>query len=414
MQQTRCPNSHASHEGVSHAASQRVIGGSTDYCFLGGYDTEVRFAPACNALARLLEARGMTQVPTLLPPRDPLNRDPLAVIAVSAAPIVLEGRYRLLVGALARLRRSGRGRWAFGAGYGAAAIALAVLAARHFATSSWPLSSGDPGLLVAAGLLLLLAQVLKAFGWARLFRPEERPSAFALAAGNGGAALIGVVLPGRFDDAMRVAVVRRYPSCPAGVRVLCLSLVMLGLIDSAALAPLAFAAAVFPGAGTAMRAGLAVVAVAGVAAAAVILALPRLAASRRALRFRLGRWLSPRTTSRRAAAQAWALVSACWLVRAIALFLVLGTLGVGFSFPLALLFLCAGAAAAALPIGPAGAATQVGASGAALIASGVGASQALGVAISVGALGVFSGAAILLLAVAWRTGLALVPTRAPA
>jgi hypothetical protein len=132
------------------------------------------------------------------------------------------------------------------------------------------------------------------------------------------------------------------------------------------------------------------------------------------LRFRLGRWLSPRTTSRRAAAQAWALVSACWLVRAIALFLVLGTLGVGFSFPLALLFLCAGAAAAALPVGPAGAATQVGASGAALIASGVGASQALGVAISVGALGVFSGAAILLLAVAWRTGLALVPTRAPA
>jgi uncharacterized membrane protein YbhN (UPF0104 family) len=236
----------------------------------------------------------------------------------------------------------------------------------------------------------------------------------ALAAGNGGAALIGVVLPGRFDDAMRVAVVRRYPGCPAGVRVLCLSLVMLGLIDSAALAPLAFAAVVFPGAGTAMRAGLAVVAVAGVAAAAVVLALPRLAASRRVLRFRLGRWLSPRTTSRRAASQAWAFVSACWLVRAIALFLLLGTLGVGFSAPLALLFLCAGAAAAALPIGPAGAATQVGASGAALIASGVGASQALGVAISVGALGVFSGTAILLFAVAWRTGLSLLPSRAAA
>ena len=210
---------------------------------------------------------------------------------------------------------------------------------------------------------------------------------------------------------MRVAVVRRYPGCPAGVRALCLSLVMLGLIDCAALAPLAFAAALFPGAGTAMRVGLAVVAAAGVAAAAVILALPRLAASGRALRYRLGRWLSPRTTSRRAASQAWALVSACWLIRAVALFLLLGTLGVGFSFPLALLFLCAGAAAAALPVGPAGAATQVGASGAALIASGVGASQALAVAVSVGALGVFSGAAILLFAVAWRTGLSLVPSR---
>jgi len=67
-----------------------------------------------------------------------------------------------------------------------------------------------------------------------------------------------------------------------------------------------------------------------------------------------------------------------------------------------------------LPIGPAGAATQIGASGAALIASGVGASQALVVAVSVGALGILSGGAILLFAVAWRTGLSLVPTRAPA
>jgi uncharacterized membrane protein YbhN (UPF0104 family) len=335
---------------------------------------------------------------------DRLQRDPLAAIAVPLAPIVLEGRYRLLVGALWQVGRSRRGRWALSAGSGALVVALALVAARHFATTSWPLAGGDPGLLVAAGLLLVLAQVLKAYGWGRLFPPHERPQALALAAGNGGAALIGVVLPGRFDDAMRVAVVRRYPGCPAGVRALCLSLVMLGLIDSVALAPLALAAAVFPSAGPAMRAGLAVVAAAGVAAAALILALPRLAASTRALRFRLGRWLSPRTTSRRAASQAWALVSACWLVRAVALFLVLGTLGVGFSFPLALLFLCAGAAAAALPIGPAGAATQVGVGGAALVASGVGASQALAVAVSVGALGIFSGGAIFLFAVAWGTG----------
>ena len=83
-------------------------------------------------------------------------------------------------------------------------------------------------MLVAAGILLLVAQALKALGWARLFSPAERPHPLALAAGNGGAALIGVVLPGRFDDAMRVAVVRRYPGCPAGVRPLCLSLAMLG------------------------------------------------------------------------------------------------------------------------------------------------------------------------------------------
>ena len=74
---------------------------------------------------------------------------------------------------------------------------------------------------------------------------------------------------------------RRYPGCPAGVRALALSLVMLGLIDSAALAPLAFVGAVLPGAGIGVRAGLVVVTAGGVVAAAVIVALPRLAGSRR-------------------------------------------------------------------------------------------------------------------------------------
>src|SRR5881275_1901421 len=205
--------------------------------------------------------RRMRQTPTLdIQP----ERDPLATIAVSAAPVVLEGRYRLLMRALWELRHSRRTRWGVGFGSAAFMLLLAFLAVRHFATTSWPLSHGEPGLLVAAGLLLLLAQALKAFGWARLFTSRERPSPFALVAGNGGAALIGVVLPGRFDDAMRIAVVRRYPGCPAGVRALCLSLVMLGLIDSVALAPLALVGALFPGAGMAMRAALAVVAAAGV------------------------------------------------------------------------------------------------------------------------------------------------------
>jgi len=307
-----------------------------------------------------------------------------------------------------RLRRSRRGRWGLGLGYGLVATVLALLTVRHFRSTGWPLTGGRPGLLVAAGALLLLAQALKALGWGRLFGPHERPSPFALAAGNGGAALIGVILPGRFDDAMRVAVVRRYPGCRAGVGVLCLSLVMLGLIDSVALAPLALAAAVLPGVSAGMRAGLAVVAAAGLMAAVLILALPRLARAKRLLRFRLGRWLGPRTTSRRLASQAWGLVSACWFVRAAAYFLLLGGLGVGFSIPLALLFLCAGAAAAALPIGPAGAATQIGAGAAALITSGVDTSQALAAAVAIGALGVLSGAAALLVAIAWRTSLSLV------
>ena len=230
--------------------------------------------------------------------------EPIVALAAVAAPIMLESRYRLLLRSLARLRRSRRGRWAVGLGYGLLAFALALLAFRHFRTTGWPLTSGRPGLLVAGGVLLLLAQTLKALGWSRLFGRKERPSTFALAAGNGGAALVGVILPGRFDDAARVAVVRRYPGCTAGIGMLCLSLVMLGLIDSVALAPLALAAAVLPGVGWGVRAGLAVVAVAGALAAVLILALPRLAATKGFLRFRLGRWLGSRTTSRRLAAQA--------------------------------------------------------------------------------------------------------------
>ena len=308
---------------------------------------------------------------------------------------------------LARIHRSRRARWIVAAVSGAVTLALAALAAHHFATMSWPLSSRQPGVLVAAAVLLVLAQVLKAYGWGRLFTPSERPGPLALAAGNGGAALIGVLLPGRFDDAMRIAVVRRYPGCRAGVRSLCLSLVMLGLIDCIALAPLALAGAVLPGAGTGLRAGLGVVAAAGVASAAVVLVLPRVARSRWTERFRLGRWLSTRTTPIRHLSEAWALVSACWLVRAVAFFLLLGALGVGYSISLALLFLCAGAAAAALPVGLAGAATQAGAGGAALVTSGVGAAEALHAAVSVGVLGVVTGTAVLAAAIVWRSGRSL-------
>jgi len=281
-------------------------------------------------------------------------------------------------------------------------LALATLAARHFAAMSWPLSGGPPGVLVAAALLLVLAQALKAFGWGRLFTPSERPPFLALAAGNGGAALIGVLLPGRFDDAMRIAVVRRFPRCPAGVRALCLSLVMLGLIDSVAIAPLALAGAVLRDAGTLVLVGLVIVAAAGVAAAVVIAALPRIAASQRMLRFRVDRWVNTRTTSHRRASEAWLLVSACWLVRAVSFFLILGALGAGYSISLALLFLCAGAAAAALPIGISGAATQAGAGGAALAATGVGTSEALHVAVSIGVLGVLTGTAVLVATLVWR------------
>jgi hypothetical protein len=119
----------------------------------------------------------MTQTPTVdIRP----ERDPLATIAVSAAPVVLEGRYRLLMRSLWQLRHSRRTRWGVGLGSAAFMLVLAFLTVRHFATTSWPLSRGKPGLLVAAGLLLLLAQALKALGWSRaVHEPRAALSACA-------------------------------------------------------------------------------------------------------------------------------------------------------------------------------------------------------------------------------------------
>jgi len=256
---------------------------------------------------------------------------------------------------------------------------------------------------VSVGLLFVTAFLLKATGWARLFHARERPGPVSLAAAGGGATVMGVVLPGRFDELIRIAIVRRFPGCPAGVRTICLSLVTLGLIDSAALAPFSLVAAAWPGNSVAVRTGFAIVGAGGIAAAAVVVALPHVSASRRLMRFRLARWLAPRATPLRRAAEAWALVSASWLVRATALTLLLAALGLGFSFPLAMMFLCAAAAAAALPVALGGAATQVGAGATLLIVSGIGTSEALGFALTAQTLLILSGAAVLFLAVAWKT-----------
>src|SRR5690242_4198230 len=107
-------------------------------------------SPRRRPVGRSRGGRAVTSASGSLAPDARAQRDPLAVIAAPIAPIVLEGRYRLLVSALWRFRSSRRGRWTLAAGSGGSAIVLALLAARHFATTSWPLSSGRPVLLLAA------------------------------------------------------------------------------------------------------------------------------------------------------------------------------------------------------------------------------------------------------------------------
>ena len=165
-------------------------------------------------------------------------------------------RHRSFDQGLRRPDRSPRAGLTLAAGSGALALALSILAARRFADTPLPLSRGHPGLLTAAGLLFLVAYALKICAWRRVFAADERPQARALAAATGGASIAGLALPGRCTDVVRIAIVRRYPGCPAGVRALCLSLVVLGLIDLAALAPLALALAVMPGHSSAARVAL--------------------------------------------------------------------------------------------------------------------------------------------------------------
>jgi hypothetical protein len=108
-----------------------------------------------------------------------------------------------LQGRCVHLVRSRSGKRALTAGSGAVALAVALLGARRFADSAWPLSKGHPALLVSVGLLFLLASAFKAYGWGRLFAVDERPQPIALAAallvasGVGASQAVGVAVAGQ-------------------------------------------------------------------------------------------------------------------------------------------------------------------------------------------------------------------------
>jgi uncharacterized membrane protein YbhN (UPF0104 family) len=281
-------------------------------------------------------------------------------------------------------------------------LTAAALTVRHFIAKGWPLAHADPFLVVAAGALFLGAYAFKAFGWRRLFARDVRPSAPALAAATGAATVTGVALPGRFDDVVRVTVVRRFRTSKAGFGAICLSIVLVGFLDSAALTPLASVAAGLTDLSVWPRAGLAVVAGAGIGSAAIVVAMPRLGRSRRLARYRLVRWLAVSSAGTVEAAKAWIFIAGSWGLRAVALYVLFLALGLKGSFVLAVLFLSASAASAALPVAPAGQATQAGAGAAMLVLAGVGASSAVAFAIAAQGLIVLTGAMVVVLAGAWE------------
>ena len=306
------------------------------------------------------------------------------------------------MGRARRLAASRRVRIALNTVFVSGALTAAALTALHFIHSGWPLGSADPLLVVAAGVLFLFAYAFKAWGWQRLFAEGERPQALTLAAAGGAASVGGVALPGRFDEAIRIAVVRRLPGKKktAGLGAICLTLIVVGLLDSAALTPMASVAAAASHSGG-VQAGFALVAAAGVAAAVLVLCLPRIARLQFVSRWKVGRWLQEHTACPRSASQAWFLISVSWALRGLAVFVLLNALAVGGSFTLALAFLCASAASAALPIAPAGAATQAGAGAAILIVGGIPKGEALAFAVATQGLIIFVGAVLVAAAGLW-------------
>jgi uncharacterized membrane protein YbhN (UPF0104 family) len=316
------------------------------------------------------------------------------------------------MGRARRIAGSRRARIALNAVFVSGALTAAALTILHFVNSGWPLANADPLLVVAAAILFLFAYAFKAWGWQRLFPEAQRPKALTLAAAGGAASVGGVALPGRFDEAIRIAVVRRLPGKKtAGFGAICLTIIVVGLLDSAALTPMASVAAAAAHSGG-IQAGFALVAAAGVAAAALVLCLPRIARLGFITRWKVGRWLCEHTACRRSASQAWFLISVSWALRGLAVFVLLNALAVGGSFTLALAFLCATAASAALPIAPAGAATQAGAGAAILIVGGIPKGEALAFAVAAQGLIILVGAIVVAAAGIWALTARFRPSRA--
>jgi len=264
----------------------------------------------------------------------------------------------------------------------AAALATAGLLARHFSAVGWPFDEASVSGVAVAGVLFFGAFAFKAWGWQQLFGGEARPTAMSLAAAGGAASVTGLALPGRCDSVVRVAVVRRYPGQKCGLSGVLISLFTLGLIDNAALVPFAALAAAVAAPTGLVRLAFVGVAAAGLVAAGFVLVLPRLSATRRVLRFRLGRWAADHAAPPRRAVKAWLLVLVSWTLRGAALLVLLDALALGGSISRALVFLCASAAATALPIAPQGAVAQAGAGAAVLGAAGVGTSEAVAFAVA--------------------------------
>jgi hypothetical protein len=333
-------------------------------------------------------------LPPLPPPRREAGRgrEPEVLPRVLRAAV---GPWMLSMRLFLAAWRTPRARQAVNAVFGLTAVAILAAVAFELSRAGWPLHRASALLTAASAAFFLTAFGLKALGWQRLFRPFERPRSLSLAAATGAASVAGLALPGRFDDAVRIAILRRTPGRRPAVGTLVFSLFLLGMIDAGALVPFASAAAIASDTGRGVRVGMGIVAFGGVGATVLVAALPRIRAGERARRHRVVHWLGRHApASPRDATWAWVFVTTSWLARAAGIVILLDALGFGLAFSLGVAYLAAGAAAGALPIGPAGAATQAGVGAAVLATAGLTAQESLAFAVAAQALTVLAGGAV--------------------
>jgi hypothetical protein len=276
--------------------------------------------------------------------------------------------------------------------FAAAGSALALLAvallARRFSDTAWPLADADPLKVTLVVGCFVLSFFMRGLAWQTLFRSKERPCSGSCIASVSAAAASGSVLPLRLDFAVKIAAIRKLGRGRAGLEAIGLSMVSLALVDAAALAPLSIGAAAVTGP-IGLRIPLAVTAVFGLGAIALLIFAPSLLASsvlgRTRLTARTADRLRLHQVSRVLTFRAWLYMLCCWCSRLLGFAVLLSALGVGYSPDLALAVICFGAVAAIIP-GAGSAVTSAGAGAALLLALHVPRQEAVNLGLSSGLL----------------------------
>ncbi len=272
-----------------------------------------------------------------------------------------------------------------------AALAATWLVVRHFAKTGWPFTGADWRLVCAAGVAVGVSELLGALAWQRLFPDAERPSLGAVLTAVTAGAASSHVLPAQLNLAVKVGLVHRLTR-GLKLKTVAVTLSALGVLNVAAMLPLALAAAL-----VASFQGMQLVALAVVAAstAALLLAFSaewtvgRLGRSR--LR-RLSAAASVVCTSvsfREKRRPVVALLFATWVVRTLVPLALLASFGVHAAASRALLLVALGPIAGVIP-SPSGTTTSIGATAAILSATGLGGPVIFGYALAASVLSLFA------------------------